>query len=100
MMVLGESKKKKEKQNQKNEAEKIPQILPILPLKDMVVFPSTVSALVIAGENSIKLIDDCLSENKMVGLFLERNPEREKGENPELSEIGTASVILKMLKFT
>ena len=83
----------------KNENEKIPKSLPVLPLKDMIVFPLTVTPLVVAGENSIKLIDDSLAEDKMVGLFLENNPNREKGEKPELKEVGTVAVILKMLKF-
>jgi len=99
MMSFKKYEEKEKRQDEENEEEKIPKLLPILPLKDMVVFPSAVAPLVVAGENSIKLIDDCLTEDKMVGLFLEKNPEREKGEKPDLKEVGTAAVILKMLKF-
>ncbi|OGL41865.1 MAG: endopeptidase La [Candidatus Schekmanbacteria bacterium RIFCSPHIGHO2_02_FULL_38_11] len=99
MVFFDKSEREEINQDKKEENEKIPKDLPILPLKDMIVFPSTVTPLVVAGENSIKLIDDSLAEDKMVGLFLEKNPNREKGEKPELNEVGTVAVILKMLKF-
>ena len=99
MAFINKDEREERRRDEEEEDEGIPQLLPILPLKDMVVFPSTVVPLVVAGENSIKLIDDSLVEEKMVALFLEKNPERRKDEKPELRDVGTGAVILKMLKF-
>ena len=99
MAFINKDEREERRHDEEEEEEGIPQLLPILPLKDMVVFPSTVVPLVVAGENSIKLIDDSLVEEKMVALFLEKNPERRKDEKPELRDVGTGAVILKMLKF-
>lgn len=77
---------------------KIPGELPVLPMKDMVVFPGTVMPLVITGANSIKLVDDSLVSNKIIGLFLERDNKEGTGM-PQLFEMGTACFIVKMLRF-
>ncbi len=75
----------------------IPETLPVLPLKDVVVFPGTVVPLVIAGKESIKLIDDALIGAKLIALFLDRNREGNNSE-PQLAKMGTVCHIVKMLR--
>jgi ATP-dependent Lon protease len=73
--------------------------LPILPLKEVVVFPYIVVPLVISQQEHAKLIDEVLSGEKVVGLFLQdKTPRRRKGE-AHLADVGTAGQIIKMLRF-
>ncbi len=78
--------------------EKIPKTLPILPLRETVVFPETVTPLAVGQERSVKLIDDVLHKDKMIGLATIRKPEVEVAGPDDIYEIGTAAIIHKMLK--
>ena len=49
--------------------------LPVLPLKETVVFPESMTPLAVGQERSIKLIDDVVSGERMLALFTVRNPE-------------------------
>ncbi|MDO8735703.1 MAG: endopeptidase La [Thermoleophilia bacterium] len=78
--------------------DKIPDSLPILPLRETVVFPETVTPLAVGQERSVKLIDDVLHKDKMIGLATIRNPDVETAGPDDIFEIGTAAIIHKMLK--
>ncbi|MHB9111280.1 MAG: endopeptidase La [Thermoleophilia bacterium] len=78
--------------------DKIPDVLPILPLRETVVFPETVTPLAVGQERSVKLIDDVLHKDKMIGLATIRNAEVETAGPDDIFEIGTAAIIHKMLK--
>ncbi|RMF96202.1 MAG: endopeptidase La [Candidatus Schekmanbacteria bacterium] len=75
----------------------VPDELPVLPLKDVVVFPGTVMPLVVVGDSSIKLIDDALVGSKLIALFLDRSQEEEPSKH-QLAEVGTVCHIIKMLR--
>lgn len=78
----------------------IPTDLPILPLRDTVIFPFIVSPLIIARPKSIRLIDEVLSGgNRLLGLVAQKNAEEEDPKIKDLYSYGTAAIILKMLKF-
>jgi len=77
----------------------IPGVLPILPLRDMVIYPGMVSPLIIARPKSIKLIDEVLMGDRLVGLVAQRRPEIESPKPEHLYEYGCAASVLKMLKF-
>src|ERR671936_1060230 len=76
----------------------IPQVLPILPLKDTVVFPQSVSPLAIGQERSIRLVDDVLAGERMLALVTVRNSDAEEPGWDALYETGTAAVVHKMLR--
>jgi ATP-dependent Lon protease len=82
----------------------LPSVLPILPISEAVVFPFMMVPLVLSDENLIRLADDCLAGEKMLGAFTQR-PGMEEGETEEESEaeliysVGTAVKIQKMLRF-
>ena len=78
--------------------EKIPDTIPILPLRETVVFPETVTPLAVGQERSVKLIDDVLHRDKMIGLATIRKPEVEIAGPDDIYNVGTAAIIHKMLK--
>lgn len=78
----------------------IPEELPILPLRDIVVFPFMIIPLVVARPSSIELIDEALKGNRIIGLFAQRDPSIEKPAKTDLREIGSAGLVLKMLKMS
>src|SRR5271156_2807147 len=77
----------------------LPQSLPILGLSDIVIFPGTVTHLLVETAQSIRLIDDVVAGDRFLGLVLQRNPETENPVPSELFSFGCAGRVLKMLKF-
>src|SRR5258708_36642787 len=78
----------------------LPEALPILGLSDIVIFPAMVAPLLVDTAQSIRLIDDVVEGDRLLGLGLQRKSE---GENPlpeDLWEWGCAASVLKMLKFS
>jgi ATP-dependent Lon protease len=75
-----------------------PATLPVLPLKDTVVFPESVTPLAIGQERSIKLVEDVVSAERMLALVTVRDPEVEQPAWDDLYRVGTAAVIHKMIK--
>ena len=85
--------------------ESIPEILPVLPLHDVVLFPKMVLPLVVMEAQSINLIDQAMAKDRLIGLFSSKNQDDDTEEDsssrytPEnLYNIGTSAVILKMAK--
>ncbi len=81
------------------EAPSIPATLPILPLKNTVVFPHIPSPLVVGRPGSMRLIEDAMGGNRLVGLATQKDPEVEKPGESDLYRVGTAAIIQRMLKF-
>ncbi|MFO1489024.1 MAG: endopeptidase La [Verrucomicrobiota bacterium] len=77
----------------------LPQTLPILGLSDIVIFPGMVAPLLVETPQSIKLIDDVVGGDRLLGVILQRNPEAENPSPDEMHEVGCAARLLKMLKF-
>lgn len=83
-----------------NEIEEIevPDELPILPLRGTVIFPYMIIPLMVGRKPSIKLIDDAIRGNRVIGLFSQKDAEIEDPKPEDIYKIGTAGMILKMLK--
>ena len=79
-------------------ANEIPEALPVLPLRDTVVFPDTMIPLTIGQERSIKLIDDVLAGNRMLALVTSKNAELETPGPEDLYTMGTVGIAHKMIK--
>jgi ATP-dependent Lon protease len=75
-----------------------PATLPVLPLKDMVVFPESVTPLAIGQERSIKLVEDVVSAARVLALVTVEDGEAEQPGWDDLYRVGTAAVIHKMIK--
>ena len=75
-----------------------PTVVPILPLKDTVVFPDTVVPLAVGQPRSIRLLDDVLRGDRLVGLVLSLDSEKEAPGPDDVRHIGVLASIQKMLK--
>jgi len=76
----------------------IPDIVPVLPLKDMVVFPYIIVPLSVSREKSINAVDAALAEQRVIMLTLQKNSENETPSPAELHDVGTLAAIMRMLK--
>ncbi|MCL5256903.1 MAG: endopeptidase La [Chloroflexi bacterium] len=76
----------------------IPNELPILPLKDLVVFPLTVVPLAVGQDRSMRLVDDVVVGNRLVGLVAQHSAEIEQAMPGQTFEVGTAAIVHKLLK--
>ncbi len=77
---------------------KIPDELPVLPLRDMVVFPFIIAPLSVGRTMSIQAVDKALAENRMILLTAQRDKDEEEPDGEDLFEMGTVAVIMRMLK--
>ena len=78
---------------------KIPDILPILPLRGLVVYPQTAVPLTIGQARSIRLVDDVVAgEERLVGLVTSRDPDLEIPEPKDLYEIGTVAIVHRLFR--
>jgi ATP-dependent Lon protease len=85
---------------QEQEGDKLitPSAVPILPLKDTVIFPDTMMPLAVGQQRSVRLIDDILGRDKLVGLVTVENEEPETPAPDDLYRVGTLGIIQKMIK--
>jgi ATP-dependent Lon protease len=86
------------KARESEEQVKIPEELPILPLRDMVVYPFIIAPLSVAREISIQAVDRALSDNRMIMLVAQRDKDEEDPTRKDLFTTGTVAVIMRMLK--
>ncbi len=82
----------------KNEGQKFPDVLPILPLRGVVVYPNTAVPLTVGQPRSIKLVDDVVGGDKLVGLVAALDPEKETPGPNELYRIGTIATVHRLLR--
>ncbi len=73
--------------------------LPILPLKETLVFPYLVVPLMIQDTEQARLVDDALMRGSRIGLFLQKDPEKKNPKPEDLYDVGCSGSILKMLRF-
>src|SRR5471032_919819 len=76
----------------------IPSELPILPLRDTVLFPNSFMPLAVARESSVHLIDDAIANGKLIAVFTQRDAATEEPTQNDLYSVGTATHIHKMFK--
>ena len=74
------------------------QLVPILPLRDVVVYPHMVIPLFVGREKSIKALDAAMSDNKQILLVAQKSVEVDEPNTDEIHRIGTLSTILQLLK--
>jgi ATP-dependent Lon protease len=76
----------------------IPDVLPILPVRNLVVFPGTVVPLTIGRKASRQLLEESLPQSKIIGLFAQRTPDQENPGPDDLHRVGVAGMVLKLLR--
>src|ERR671917_1702505 len=76
----------------------IPEHLPVLPLRDIVIYPFMIVPLFVSREKSIRAVDEALGENRMIFLVSQRDLDKEEPGGEDLYTTGTVAVIMRMLK--
>lgn len=76
----------------------LPKTLPLLPVKDFVVFPYMVLPLFVNREKSIKSLEEALSKDRLIFLVAQKKVSEEDPSPKDLYQVGTVAVIMKMLK--
>ena len=86
-------------QEQERETPAVPERLPILPLSGLVLFPDIVAPLMVGREDYVRLVEEAVLGEKLIGVVAQRRQEQEQEPSPEnLYDVGTAARILKMMK--
>ena len=83
---------------EKAEAPKYPHVLPILPLRGVVVYPQTAVPLTVGQSRSVRLVDDVVAADKLVGLVAAINPELETPGPNDLYKIGVIATVHRLLR--
>lgn len=84
---------------EENLADQIPTVLPILPLRGVVVYPQTAVPLTIGQPRSIRLVDDVMAgEERLIGLIASRHPELEVPGPEDLFTVGTVAVVHRLFR--
>src|SRR5215471_2569375 len=83
---------------QNDEQLKLPDSLPVLPLRDIVIFPYMIVPLFVQRERSIRAVEQALAESRMIMLVAQRDLEKEEPGGADLFNYGTAAAIMRMLK--
>jgi ATP-dependent Lon protease len=76
----------------------IPATLPVLPLRDSVAFPGTLTPLAVGQERSIRLVNDVLGGDRMLAMVAGRDPEQETPSPDQLYDVGVTGTVARMLK--
>src|ERR1041384_2982876 len=76
----------------------VPNVLPILPIRNIVVFPGTVMPLNVGRQKSKNLLDEVMPGEKLIGVVSQKNSEVEDPQYGDLHTVGCACMILKLFK--
>src|SRR5512145_1261258 len=83
---------------QTTSSSKYPEILPILPLRGVVVYPQTAVPLTVGQPRSVKLVDEVVGGDKLVGRVAATNPELESPGPNDLYRVGTVAIVHRLLR--
>ena len=76
----------------------LPDALPVLPLRDSVTFPDSLTPLAVGQERSIQLVNDVLGANRTLVMVASRAPEKEEPGPDDLHDVGVVGVVARMVK--
>src|SRR5437867_8720539 len=76
----------------------IPDTLPILPMREAVLFPGTALPLTVGRHASRKLLEESLPQSKIIGIFTQKNPEQNEAGPEDLYRVGVAAAVLKLIR--
>ena len=89
---------REEKETKTTEDLSIPRELPLLPTRDVVVFPFMILPLFVGRKSSIKAVDEALSKDRLLFLAAQKEVETEEPTPNDIYQVGTVGMILRMLK--
>src|SRR4029079_14117581 len=79
-------------------ARDLPPSLPVLPLRETVPFPDTLTPLAIGQDRSVELVNHVLGRDRLLVMVASRNPDNEVPGPADLYEVGVVRVVARMLK--
>ena len=85
-------------EKQESEELKIPEVLPLLPVRDVVVYPFMIIPLFVGREMSVKAVDSALAGDRMILLATQHEISEEDPAPDKIYEVGTVAMIMRMLK--
>jgi ATP-dependent Lon protease len=85
-------------ETREEEQEAVGEVLPILPLKETVVFPDSMTPLAIGQERSVRLVDEAVANDSPIALVTSQNPDTDEASAEDIYSVGTAAVIHKMIR--
>ena len=74
----------------------LPETLPLLPIRDIVVFPYMVLPLLVSREKSVKSLEEALSKDRLIFLVAQKKVTEEDPSPKDLYRVGTVAVVMKM----
>jgi ATP-dependent Lon protease len=77
---------------------KTPSVIPILPVRDVVVYPFMILPLFVGREKSIRAVDEALGRDRLILLAVQKDPEAEDPAAEDIFTVGTVAIIMRMLK--
>ncbi|MBM3666479.1 MAG: endopeptidase La [Actinobacteria bacterium] len=78
--------------------EPLPDALPVLPLRETVTFPGTLTPLAVGQERSMKLVNDVLSGNRLLAMVASKDPDNDAPAPDDLHQVGVAGTVARMMK--
>src|SRR2546423_9813837 len=76
----------------------IPPELPVLPLRDIVIYPFMIVPLFVSRDRSIRAVEEALKKDRMILLVSQKDVNKEEPQQEDLYSVGTVAVIMRMLK--
>ena len=98
MDELGDFSEKLDETDVNESLMQIPNDLPVLPLRDIVIYPFMIVPLFVSRDKSIRAVDEALSQKRMILLVSQRDLDKEEPNQEDLYQVGTVAVIMRMLK--
>ncbi len=97
-MAMSEQENMMQTEETEQEPVHIPDVLPVMALKDVVLFPYVIVPLSVGRDKSVKAVDQALSENRLILLVTQKDPSEEDPAPDDLYDVGCVAVIMRMLK--
>ena len=94
----GRARRQRDRRAERDADLPIPDILPVLPLKDVVVFPFIILPLSVSREKSINAVDAALAEQRIIMLVAQKDAQNDTPRPEDLYPVGTVAAIMRMLK--
>ena len=87
-----------EEENESDKIKEVPKDLPVLPLRNTVLFPGVVLPITVGRDKSIKAVNDAYKSNKLIGVLAQTDTNIEDPEIKDLCNVGTIAKIIKLIK--
>ncbi len=82
----------------KGEIDRFPDVLPLLPVRDIVVFPYMIVPLMVGRDSSLSAVEEAMSRDRLIFIVSQKDPSVEEPREDDINRIGTVSAIMRFIK--